>query len=175
MAGHAHDLGKYVGIFINQLDNGKGWVRVFEKPNPDFSPFQDLEPRIRIDSNFELATRCIYDTTNVTHSVAFGLKHDDEMCLAVLYYLVEGEDVTLNDCVLGVVDPKDQPQLPEPIEQQLVGVGDEIGQIPEDEQNSNFLFFLAMALFILLTLFLFRRKATKKIYYRIGKNQKAFP
>ena len=170
VAGHTHDLGKHVGIFIKQLDdknNDKGWTRVFEKPNPDFIPTQAIEPPVRFDSSFELATRCIYDTTNVTHRVGFGMRHEDEMCVAVVFYYVEDDDVTLDDCLLGIVNPHElNQQLPDPIDPNTQ-FEDQDDEPPQQNVRTSFLLLcLAFAMFLLSTYLLFRRRVLKFIFFK---------
>ena len=166
VAGHTHDLGKHVGIFIKQLDdknNDKGWTRVFEKPNPDFILTQAIEPPVRIDSSFELATRCIYDTTNVTHRVGFGFKHADEMCVAVIFYYVEDDDVTLDDCMPGKLAPDELNQeLPEQIE--ITQFDDQNEPPPTQNVRTSFLLLcLAFAMFSLSTGLILKRRMAKCI------------
>ena len=172
VAGHAHDLGKQVGIFIKQLDNDKnndkGWIRVFEKPNPDFILTQAIEPPVRFDSSFELATRCIYDTTNVTHSVGFGMRREDEMCVAVVFYYVEDDDVALDDCILGIVDPHELNQeLPDPIDPNTQPEDQNEPPPPTQNVRTSFLLLcLAFAMFLLSTYLLFRRRFVKFIFLK---------
>ena len=167
VAGHTHDLGKHFGIFIKQLDNDKnndkGWIRVFEKPNPDFIPTQAIEPPVRIDSTFELATRCIYDTTNVTHRVGFGFKHEDEMCVAVVFYYVEDDDVALDDCMPGgKLDPDELNQdLPDQIEN--TQFEDQNEPPPQNVRTSFLLLCFTFAMFFLSTGLILKRIIAKCI------------
>ena len=183
VAGHAHMLGRHVGIFVKQSDDkSNGWIRVFEKPSPAYTEIQDVDSLIRMDGpSFELATRCIYNSTSVDHVVVFGVKNTDEMCMAIIYYFIEGDDIILNDCILGRVDADElNRQLPDPIidKNDIENNNNEQIQITISESSADtsfILFFLAFSILLIATCLLFKRRMTKfLIFHKIKKHQSLF-
>ena len=112
---HAHSHGKYVGAFVKKA-NGE-WDRIHEG-SLGVGPRHIMEPPFRIDHDFEMAVRCIYDTSSSDHPVMFGSGVDDEMCIVNFYYYSEDIDINVNQCLFGTeIDPNTlEHPLPEPVD-----------------------------------------------------------
>ena len=98
---HAHSYGRRIGAFIKNSNNGK-WDRIYENAGVIDFIKHDIEPPFRIDSDFELAIRCIYDTTSSNHSISFGGGVENEMCVVNFFYYSDDINASVKNCLSGI-------------------------------------------------------------------------
>ena len=157
---HVHSYGRQVGIFLKNTNNG--WNRIFENNQPVDRFIHQVEPSIRLDENFQLIIRCIYDTTSVNHSVSIGTRDEDEMCMVHFYYHTESMDYSVKNCLKGHPinhhGKGDDYQLPAPVEIKSQPTEKQLAVLPifilYKPIESNFLIFYNVA-FTLIALFVF--------------------